>query len=807
MLDGGSRSGVRGRKPVAGTVILNLTRSARCTTTPRVLRESSAAASVFKYTTIDAVSQRATQPVTQESPVPVVIPELIIRANIAASEIIQPGSTIELAVSGAVDPQSAQGAIRVTRGCTVMPITVDVVKRGRAISIALSGDPIGAFQLSVKELLSAKGERLVELFTLPFAVIPIAGKIPADLRVEHAARLSFGDLSVERLAPRETSRGGYVDAIKAVNRKDGTPVELAFDDRGERVDLAARYDALNKRRAEKFGRLHETLFDRIAKAKDDEKIPVIFWPRITLPPAPYEKASDRRSVEPPAGERKVAEQLKKSSTELADVLQKAKVQITKDDQRREADDGVPLVRATATVAQLRELARNKAIGVIMFDDTTAINDLGDSIAVARSDRAHLAGFDGTGVRVAVWEDGPSVTTSLSFAGRFTASPSASDHAILTSAVVKNVESGEPHGHAPDCDLYSANTSSTDALRWAVRDQHCTVISQSFHRSTEPGGSGLQADDLLKDWLALRWPYPTILQAAGNFWSTDPDGISPPENEFVNHKGFNSLAIGNHDDTAAAMSGDSVFRNPSSGHGDRELPELAANGTGVTAISITKSGTSFAAPAAAGVTALLQDVDATLCSWPEGCRAILLASAGRNVRDGTWWHDVINRVDGRDGAGAVDAQAGVWIAQQRRFRDAPATRRGWDVGTLSSAAFGADRLATFRYRVSVPFRVFFSTVKIALAWDSAVTSSGDSATASTLSVDFDLIVRDSRGTQVASAASWDNSYEVVEFAGQPGETYEIIIRRWSGTDSVWFGVAWNVTGLPWFLKFPLETAVL
>ena len=54
------------------------------------------------------------------------------------------------------------------------------------------------------------------------------------------------------------------------------------------------------------------------------------------------------------------------------------------------------------------------------------------------------------------------------------------------------------------------------------------MSQSFHRGTEPGGSGLQSDDLLKDWLALRWPYPTILQAAGNFWPADPDGISPPE---------------------------------------------------------------------------------------------------------------------------------------------------------------------------------------------------------------------------------------------------------------------------------------
>jgi hypothetical protein len=97
----------------------------------------------------------------------------------------------------------------------------------------------------------------------------------------------------------------------------------------------------------------------------------------------------------------------------------------------------------------------------------------------------------------------------------------------------------------------------------VRDQHCTVISQSFHHGSEPSGSGLQADDLLKDWLALHWPYPTILQAAGNYWLGDDDHITPPSDEYVNHKGYNSLAVGNHDDTASAMAGDSVFRNPSS----------------------------------------------------------------------------------------------------------------------------------------------------------------------------------------------------------------------------------------------------
>ena len=98
---------------------------------------------------------------------------------------------------------------------------------------------------------------------------------------------------------------------------------------------------------------------------------------------------------------------------------------------------------------------------------------------------------------------------------------------------------------------------------------------------------------------------------------------------------------------------------------------------------------------------------------------------------------------------------------------------------------------------MPSGLLLPTVKVAIAWDSAITSSGETATASTLTVDVDLLVRDGRGVQVAHAASYDNSYEVVEFAATAGETYEIVVRRWSGTDSVWYGIAWTTTGLQFF----------
>ena len=711
-----------------------------------------------------------------------------IRISVTAGEVISPSTTIEVQSKRPMDERSAQGAIRLAGRRT----SVVLGSRGRVARIPAKELAPGPYELVVEELLDTKGVRLVDLVRVPFLVVESPGKLSKELRVEHFARLQIGDTDVARLDPFRTE-GEFVDMVKAVDRKSGKPVELAFDHTGKRVNAAKLLADVASRRVAKFGRIHETLFTKLEQAKGGDRIPIAVWAKIDVDPFRARKPTDRALDESPAFERELDAAVKKSVGRLTRSLSRAGVEATSPG----AD--APIVYAEATPDQIREIAKMDAVGAVLYDDRTAVLDLSDSIAIARSNVAHNLAYDGTGVNVAVWERGPDVTTNLSIAGRFTTTPSTDDHARLTHAVIKNIEANKPHGHAPDCSLFSANSTSTDALRWAAR-QGCTVISQSFHRNTEPGSGTLQSDDLLKDWLALRYPYPTIVQAAGNFWATDPDDIDPPEDEFVNHKGFNGLAVGNHNDNADAMSGDSVFRNPTSGHGDRELPEIAANGTSVGAVGVTKSGTSFSAPAVAGVTACVQEVNSVLKSWPEGCRAILMAGARRNVSAGTWWNDVIARADASDGTGAVDAAESVAIAQQRRSRNAAATRRGWDIGTLRSADFGSDRLATFRYHVQVPLLLFAPHVKVALAWDSTVTSSGDNPTASTLSVDYDLLVRDAGGGLVAQSSSWDNSYEVAEFAAARGTTYDIVIRRWSGTDSIWFGIAWTVTGFSIFVPF-------
>jgi hypothetical protein len=559
-------------------------------------------------------------------------------------------------------------------------------------------------------------------------------------------------------------------------------VQLAYDERGREVDLDERLADMEKRRWERYGKLHPALHERI---REGGQVEVMVW--LAVPDLePVEKSTRGETKKPPA----VEEQRR---AVFGDMAERFAAQLSGDAEVVRIDDVAPVVVVSLPAELVREMAESDLVAGVFLHRTEGIVDLTDSIAIARSDDAHSAGFTGSGVRVAVYEDGPDVTTNLSIAGRYTSSPALSNHARHTHGIVKNIEPNKPHGHAPDCDLFSANSMDLDAVRWAARDQGCTVISQSFHREDEQTSSGLSGDDTYKDWLAVTWPYPTICEAAGNGSST----------EFVNHKGFNRLTVGNHDDTAGAMASSSVFRNPSTTHGDRELPEIAANGQGVTTVGLTMSGTSMAAPAVAGGVAVIQSANGTLKSWPEGCRAIMMAAAHRNPSGGTWRADLVAGVDGKDGAGALDTKSALDIARSRTTAGTTGRSRGWDVGTSRVGDKDAAGFMTSRWFVTVPRFTLSPKVKVALAWDSKVTNLQlpfFTIRTDALTVDLDLSVWDSTGRQVASSASWDNSYEIAEFGATRGATYEIRIRRWSGTDDTWFGLAWTTTGFDLFSEF-------
>ncbi len=649
----------------------------------------------------------------------------------------------------------------------------------------------GRYRFVVGELASRSGARLSVGAELPFAVVKSRARIPASVAVESMVRLRVGKLGTERLSLFESPQGRYLEIMKGADRRSEARVSFAFDQSGKRVDADRILEGIAVARAKTFGKLDETLFRARQSAKDGARFPVAVWLDTDKGLLEQERSTRIQARRPRAATAQQAS-IKRATEGGLRLVQEIKGRV------RRVSKAAPVVFAELSGSQLDRLAKSAAVAGLFLHDPRGIDDLQDSMAIANSDDVHNLGFRGAGIRVAVWEDGPDSTADLAIAGRFTTSPATSDHSRHVHGIIRNTEAGLPRGHARACRLFSANDKDLDALEWAVEDQECTVINQSFHRPAEPEEGSMSFDDVYKDWLALRWPYPTICQAAGNYWNEDPDDIDPPSDEYVNHKGFNSLAVANHNDDATAMSASSVFRNPTSSHGDRELPEISANGTNVTAVKLMKSGTSMASPACAGIAALIQNTNATLEHWPEGCRAILLAGATRNVVNQTWWADLVDDVDASDGSGAVNALESHHIAGQRKGRNASASRRGWEVGSLGSADFNNADLSTFSYRIRVPSGVFGPRkVKVALAWTSKVSTFSilgiTIPLTSKLTVDLDLKVFDARGTQVGYSGSWDNSYEIAEFTGVPGETYTIRIRRWSGSDRVWYGIAWTVTG--------------
>jgi hypothetical protein len=727
--------------------------------------------------------------------------------ELARDEIVTSEPTMTIHCPEEVRTEDVQRCIAV-RG--VDGNVVHTRRRGQFRWRPMGAIPAGRHVLVVEPLPLADG-RATTSIEVPFLVVDSKAKIPERLQVEGFSRVVFTTEGVRRLPGDERPRGKFIDFIKATDRRTRRPVQLSYDQDGEPIDGAKVLAAETKRRLARTDGLPPALYHATEGAGRDDFLLADVWAEFSegepsaadRPLHEGEMESTRqRALEERNRCRQACEALVPHLEGIGEVVYRSAL--------------APMVTIKIAAAKVQQLARLDAVAGVYLHDETAVMDVANSIAIARSAAVHATGETGSGVSVAVWENGPTSNDDLVIAGRYQTNPTMSDHSQNVHAIIRNNEPGSPNGHAPGCNLFSANSKDRAALTWAVEEQECTVINQSFHRSSEPGSGDLSGDDLYGDYLALHWPYPTIVHAAGNFWPTDPDDIDPPSSEYVNHKGYNTISVANHNDSATAISATSVFRNPNSTHGDRELPEIAANGTAVTADSIKKSGTSMASPAVAGVTALVQGTSSILKHWPEGCRAILTAGATTNVKGDTWWQDVQSAVDASDGTGAVNAHESRAITQNRRWHNAAGTQRGWDVGLLSSADFGADGLATFDYEVTVPnVRWGPRDVKVALCWTSRVGRLKipwfPAFYSSNLTVDLDLKVFDSDGTQVGYSGSWDNSYEIAEFYGTPGETYTIKIRRWSGTDSTWFGIAWTVTGgmmitVPWEM-FALDTIYL
>ena len=185
-----------------------------------------------------------------------------------------------------------------------------------------------------------------------------------------------------------------------------------------------------------------------------------------------------------------------------------------------------------------------------------------------------------------------------FAGRFTTSPSASDHARLTSGDHQEHPGQQaPRPRAGLRLLLGEQHRTTTRSAGPCATSSCTVISQSFHRNTEPGGSGLPGR---RSVARTGWPCAgrTRRSSGGRqLLVGDPDNIIATRGRVRQSQG---LQLARDRQPRRHRRRDvrrSVFRNPTIDARRPRTPRTRRQRhRRVGADGQTMSGTSFAAPA-------------------------------------------------------------------------------------------------------------------------------------------------------------------------------------------------------------------
>ena len=183
---------------------------------------------------------------------------------------------------------------------------------------------------------------------------------------------------------------------------------------------------------------------------------------------------------PPSGAEETRRQWQMASRELAKELEELGEVVA-------VDELAPVVTMALPASAIRELASHDSIGALLLHEEEGIDDLEDSIAVARSGRRARRRRDRVGRpgrRLGERTDVERRSRDRRAGTRPTQRPPIIRRTCTRSS--SNDDDDSPHGHAPGCNLYSANDKARAALRWAVHDQDCTIVNQSFHRSSEPG---------------------------------------------------------------------------------------------------------------------------------------------------------------------------------------------------------------------------------------------------------------------------------------------------------------------------------
>ena len=574
---------------------------------------------------------------------------------------------------------------------------------------------------------------------------------------------------------------------KVTNVRTHQTMSVTLGAVGGIVDGRAALEREEQARREKYGKLEPELYELLRTQPDNSsaQTSVAIWLPTLAPPAALEsplwmqriEASSSlpkqdKPLQPPAADRierledETQQKISASEVDAALQAESIRVQAAIAQQLRPLVDylrargltidyvsqDVPAVYATLSKSAIFELQERKgvqSIGLVRWAD----NCMDVAKLAIDAPYAWDEGYSGLGVRVGVIEVGGRAAVENPYLRGViqdaeNAPAETQSHATATTGMIRGRHSdyrGISYGAlvrvggATGGNINQLRSAAERAIAWGAN-----ILSNSwgaFAYSYENGGpERMDNEERYWDSLALLQRR-TIVFAAGN------EGT---EHGYLRHPGYayNLISVGAYDDhnteswSDDTMADFSSYKDCQSAYGDREKPELCAPGVNIYATTTRSpwvgncgNGTSYACPITAGSVALLMQAVPELRAWPEAVKAILMASAWDNIELG-WW------MEGRDGAGGIDAYEALYTAQWHH----------WAAAELTRANFDANGYAVLP--IDVPTA---AKIRAVVVWS---VDPGYSRYLDEPQIDVDLDYRLADGTIFDKSESADNNFEVV-----------------------------------------------
>ncbi|MDD5082812.1 MAG: S8 family serine peptidase, partial [Dehalococcoidales bacterium] len=429
----------------------------------------------------------------------------------------------------------------------------------------------------------------------------------------------------------------------------------------------------------------------------------------------------------------------------------------------------PLVCATLPVKDVKDLSTRDDVATVYLNEGIDTPALEVAKVADEVWRVWAAGITGAGQTVGDLEPGDAATLTgpqpydnwylprLTHMGSYPNNYYA--HATAVSGIIASTHVRRT-GMSYNAAIYGDGSNKGDRTEIAAGAQNLAgnyVDTVNYSGGSNQGGVlGLSILDRVMDDIVR--VYADNMICAGGNEGNDGYIISPAQ-------AYNVVAVGAFDDHNTGSFADDTMATFSSGvdpisaHSDREKPEVAAPGVNINSLTNSLlgngdvgSGTSYAAPMVSGICALLGEKTPALNGWPEAVKAIVMATAWRNIEGAS-------RLSELDGAGAVDAFKAMVTSNYNwplGYKTPTNNNRGWGASSITPAWF--DETGTLNTLAEV-YLVAGKRFRACFSWD---TNTSYANYTTQPSADLDLWLVNSSNIVVTSSSSWDNTYEIVDF---------------------------------------------